>query len=80
MAEDRYGFDPDKNYLHADNPFWDGTDAAHPAYWRGEKRGVEGACERIRDILDDKSHGPPFHFGSPPLSEIAQRIWKLIHG
>lgn len=35
MAADEYGFDPDDDSCQVDNPFWDGTDAAHPAWWRG---------------------------------------------
>lgn len=77
MAEDEYGFDPDRNYTVVDNPFWDGTDAAHPAWWRGQERGVDGTCEQIRKILDGEAHGPPFHYGSELLSEIAQRTWEL---
>lgn len=28
-----------------DDEFWDGTDAAHPAWWRGEKHSHDKACD-----------------------------------
>lgn len=30
----------------------DGTDFAHPAYWRGQAAGVAGACMRIEEALN----------------------------
>ena len=30
-----------------DNPFWDGTDFAHPAWWRGESRGCQSTIEVV---------------------------------
>ena len=38
---DEQGFDPDENYTVEDNPFWDGTEGAHPAWWRGQQHTVE---------------------------------------
>lgn len=35
-----------------DNPEFDGTDAAHPAWWRGEDHGLRVACAKINEILD----------------------------
>mgnify|MGYP001572093977 CR=1 FL=1 len=35
-----------------DNPFWDCTDGAHPAWWRGETRGFYAALEKINQFLD----------------------------
>lgn len=35
-----------------DNPEWDGTDGAHPAYWRGEKAGGASVCKTIAATLD----------------------------
>lgn len=40
-----------------DDPELDGTDFAHPAYWRGYERAVETACYKINEILDGKDSG-----------------------
>jgi hypothetical protein len=37
------------DYLEAD-----GTDAAHPAWWRGQDHGVHSLCQHINEILDGK--------------------------
>jgi hypothetical protein len=60
----------------ADDPELDSTDFAHPAWWRGNDRGVEAACECIASILDGTSTGP-FTFGSAKLCEVAERIAAL---
>lgn len=39
------------------NTEWDGTDAAEPAWWRGQDDGVRGAVERIRAALDGTDDG-----------------------
>ena len=41
MARDEYGYDPDETYVAEDNPFYDATDGAHPAWWRGQKYTIE---------------------------------------
>lgn len=38
-----------------DDPDLDGTDGAHPAWWRGNDAGVDGACMRIEEALDGRS-------------------------
>jgi hypothetical protein len=58
-----------------DDPELDGTDGAHPAWWRGNDRGVEAACERIAAVLDGDAG--PYTFGSQRLSEVATRIAEL---
>lgn len=35
-----------------DDPEWDGTIAAHPAWWRGNDRAVAVLCREINAILD----------------------------
>lgn len=57
-----------------DDPQWDGTDAAHPAWWRGERRGVEGACMRIEQALG----GGPGGTCQQPLHSLRLRIVKLV--
>lgn len=40
----------------ADDPQWDGTDGAHPVWWRGQDDGVRGACRKIEAVLNGKPH------------------------
>ena len=40
-----------------DNPELDGTDFAHPAYWRGHDAAIAGICFRINKILDGYDDG-----------------------
>lgn len=40
-----------------DNPEWDATDAAHPAWWRGEEYGACQAARLITDVLSGKDVG-----------------------
>lgn len=48
---DANGYDPGLSYTIEDNPMWDGTDAAHPAWWRGEKSTVQGVARQLAKIL-----------------------------
>jgi hypothetical protein len=50
VAEDKQGYDADLDYTAVDNLFWDGTDAAHPAFWRGQEAAIKGL---IRGFLKD---------------------------
>jgi len=38
-----------------DDPELDGTDGAHPAYWRGEDYAIKAVCNKLNAILDGKS-------------------------
>lgn len=58
-----------------DDSEWDGTDAAHPAFWRGQKDGVRGVIMRINEILDGKDAGV---FGDSELEKVKQRIKRLL--
>jgi hypothetical protein len=40
-----------------DDPEYDGTDAAHPAWWRGHDQTVQAMCHQINRILDGKDDG-----------------------
>ena len=40
-----------------DDPELDGTDGAHPAWWRGQAAGVESAAREISEILVYPTHG-----------------------
>lgn len=53
----------------------DGTDAAHPAWWRGYDHGVASTMQIINRILDGGRDGGTF--GYRPLEELANRIGAL---
>lgn len=42
---------------HLDNPEFDATDAAHPAWWRGHDHTTQVFCDLVVKILDGKDDG-----------------------
>jgi len=60
-----------------DNPEWDATDAAHPAWWRGDAHGVQVCVDRINRILDGKDDGRGI-IGHEPLETLRRRLLALI--
>lgn len=58
-----------------DDPEFDATDAAHPAWWRGNDRGVESTCEALNRMLDHPEK--PIGFAYDPLHTLAKRIRAL---
>lgn len=54
-----------------DWPSLDGTDGAHPAWWRGDDHGVHAACKVLEDVLDNGMRG---QFASPELQALAVRL------
>lgn len=56
-----------------DDPELDGTDDAHPAWWRGSTAGVAGACERIEAVLDGKDSGAGV-LGNERLERLRRRL------
>jgi hypothetical protein len=59
----------------ADNPDFDFTDAAHPAWWRGNDAAVESLCRIINDIFDGK-HGDG-GTASEPWESVRKRLFAL---
>lgn len=51
MSKDEYGYDPNETTYLADNPFWDSTDSAHPAWWRGEEYASKMISIQISKIV-----------------------------
>lgn len=60
----------------ADNPQWDGTDAAHPAWWRGNDRGCRFVTQLLTDALDGKDDGGGW-MGYPPLEALRRRLLAI---
>ncbi len=65
-TKDEYGFDRSEDYVTTDNPFWDTTDAAHPAWWRGNDYATEQICVQLETLLN-----------IPPTGSLSVR-WQLI--
>lgn len=60
-----------------DDPDFDGTDAAHPAYDRGLRRGIDLVCSRVSDMLGGGDSGGGM-FGLAGLQEIREQIRALL--
>lgn len=55
-----------------DDPDNDGTDAAHPAWWRGHDRAMGKACDALSAVLDLGLKGGKF--AHPKLDALADRL------
>lgn len=53
----------------------DGTDAAHPAYWRGHDHAVAVLCQKITEILNGKDDGKGI--ASEPWEPVRRRLLAL---
>ena len=57
-----------------DDPFWDGSDFAHPAWWRGNDQGVVVFCKEVNSILNG---APVQGFSSEPWQSLRKRLQSL---
>lgn len=60
-----------------DDPHWDGTDFAHPAWWRAHDHTVKMLCQHINAVLDDPGRADRGH-GASPWHETRQRIANMV--
>ncbi len=60
----------------SDDPVFDGTDGAHPAWWRGNEAGGAEVVKAVQEMLEGKKQGGVF--GSPELQAISVRIKALL--
>ena len=58
----------------ADDPQWDATDAAHPAWWRGHDQTSAVFCREVSEILDGKE---PAGVSCEPWETLSRRLWAL---
>lgn len=58
----------------ADDPEWDCTDAAHPAWWRGQEYGAHSVVRAMNECLG-RPHNPGVM--SEPLESFKRRILAL---
>lgn len=61
---------------HDDNPEWDGTDAAHPAWWRGEAYGFGELCRAVNETLDGEA---PTGTCGEPWQSTRLRLWARLN-
>jgi hypothetical protein len=61
----------------ANDELWDCTDAAHPAWWRGNDRGVEAMCEIIEKTTRGENAGEHC-YGLPRISAIVKNLNSLL--
>ncbi len=53
----------------------DGTDGAHPAWWRGNDAGVARACQRVLEFMQAT---PPAGACQEPLANVAAQVRALV--
>ena len=65
-----------------DYPDADGTDNAHPAWWRGQEDGVIGTVIAINRVLDEIESGNQHTgtFGNKALEELRTRLHSMYAG
>ena len=56
-----------------DNEELDGTDAAHPAWWRGQDYGAVSICRALTEVLDGKE---PSGTCTEPFETLRRRVWE----
>ena len=57
-----------------DNPEYDGTDFAHPAWWRGHQAGFDAAMPLIERALTEKPAGK---IGNARWQTLRERVYAL---
>lgn len=67
---------PEGSRMFHDDPAWDCTDAAHPAWWRGHQHTATVFCNLVEDILDGKDDGKGFNY--EPWHHCRQRLLMLV--
>jgi hypothetical protein len=77
LAEARANYTVVGNKLAAatgrDLPELDGTDAAHPAWWRGQNYGAASICRALTEVLDGKE---PTGTCAEPYETLRRRAWQ----
>ena len=77
MVENEQGFDPDLDYTAKDNPFWDCTDGAHPAWWRGQEYGCKATVRIVNKWLDQTLDDMMKGASQPEIQALKERIHDL---
>lgn len=80
-----YGADVDALARHVlaqpapaiDDPEFDGTDFAHPAWWRGHEHTIAVTCQKVNEILDGKDDGAGENLEGP-WRELRRRLLGMV--
>lgn len=59
-----------------DDDILDGTDGAHPAWWRGHDDTIASVVQQINKLLDGKN-GEKFGKSTQPYHRLYRRIYRL---
>lgn len=59
-----------------DHPDADGTDAAHPAWWRGHEHTAAVFCQKVNELLDGSDDGRGV--SNDPWERTRRRLLKLV--
>jgi hypothetical protein len=59
-----------------DDPEADGTDFAHPAWWRGQEAAMREFCRQVNKILDGKDRG--LGVARDPWESTRRRLIVLV--
>lgn len=60
-----------------DFPETDGTDLAHPAYWRGSDEATEAVTRRLQQVLDGEDDGAGC-IGYEPLERLRRQLLEMV--
>jgi hypothetical protein len=60
-----------------DDPEFDGTDFAHPAWWRGHEQTTAMVCQKVNEILDGKDDGKGEN-SEGPWRDLRKRLLKMV--
>jgi hypothetical protein len=77
MTENEQGHDSELDYIAVDNPFWDCTPGAHPAWWRGEEYGAKSMIRLVNKWLDAPLKDLDKGTGYPEVQALKERIRDL---
>ncbi len=58
-----------------DNPELDGTEGAHPAWWRGQEHGAIGTTISMMNAFREERHSGKF--SNPLMNELREKIWNM---
>lgn len=59
-----------------DDPAFDGTDLAHPAWWRGHDHTIAVVCQKLTEMLDGRDSGAGV--ANEPWEGVRRRILDLV--
>lgn len=60
----------------SNDPQLDGTEAAHPSYWRGNEAATFGVAKMLRETLDGKDNGGGV-ISYAPLEQVRRDVLRL---